>query len=212
MDVTDLPIESISPAEWNANELPADLGVRLRRSVERFGLVVPLVVREVKDDTFETVGGAHRLEVALGMRFKSVPCVVVEVDDDDARLLSQCLNHIAGDDNLGLRAELIKQVLVNKPMDDLLTLLPDSAESLTALSSLGQDDLAASLEQWQAEQAARLKHMTFQLVPSQLEIVEEALERVGKSVNGDDGNPNRRGVALYQLCRTYLEAEGGSTP
>ena len=210
MNVIDIPVDLIAPATWNPNELPGDLQVRLRRSMERFGLVVPLVVRKLDDGTYETVGGAHRLEIVLGMGSESVPCVVVDLDDTDARLLSQALNHIAGEDNLGLRAALIKDILKEKPMDEVLSLLPDSAESLTALSSLGEEDLAAGLAQWQAKQAARLKHMTFQLVPSQLKVIEEALERVGQGADGDDGNPNRRGVALYYLCRAYLENQGGT--
>ena len=210
MNVIDIPVDLIAPATWNPNELPGDLQVRLRRSMELFGLVVPLVVRKLDDGTYETVGGAHRLEIALGMGFEKIPCVVVDVDDADVRLLSQALNHIAGEDNLGLRAALIKEVLEEKPMEEVLSLLPDSAESLTALSSLGEEDLAAGLAQWQAEQAARLKHMTFQLVPSQLEVVEEALERAGQDVQRDDGNPNRRGVALYSLAKKFLDGEGGS--
>ena len=212
MNVIEIPIDSITPASWNPNELPDEMRARLRRSMELFGLVVPLVVRELDDGTYETVGGAHRLEIALGMGFEKIPCVVVDVDDADARLLSQALNHIAGEDNLGLRAALIKEVLEEKPMEEVLSLLPDSAESLTALSSLGEEDLAAGLAQWQAEQAARLKHMTFQLVPSQLEVVEEALERAGQDVQRDDGNPNRRGVALYSLAKRFLDSEGRSMP
>ena len=202
MEVTDLPVEAITRAVWNPNELPAGLGTRLRRSIERFGFVVPLIVREVGPDVYETVGGAHRLAIVEDMGIDSVPCVIVEVDNADARLLSQCLNRLQGEDNLGLRADLFRKVLEEKPMEEVLALLPDSAESLTALAAIGQDDLAESLRQWQAEQAARLRHLTFQLVPTQLEVVEEALERVG--VDGDGGNPNRRGVALYSLCREYL--------
>ena len=212
MNIIEIPIDSISPASWNPNELPDEMQARLRCSMDRFGLVVPLVVRPIADGTYETIGGAHRLEIALGVGFDEVPCVVVDVDDADARLLSQALNHIAGEDNLGLRAALIKDVLEKKPIEEVLSILPDSAESLTALSSLGEEDLAAGLAQWQAEQAARLKHMTFQLVPSQLEVVEEALERAGQDVQGDDGNPNRRGVALYSLAKRFLDSEGRSMP
>ncbi len=197
------------PPDWNPNELSRDLRAKLRTSIARFGLVVPLAVRVLGTDIYETVGGAHRLAVAAEMGLETVPCIVVEVDDKDARLLSQCLNHIAGEDNPGLRAELVKEVLAELPMDEVLSLLPDSAESLTALAALGEADLAESLRQWQTEQAARLKHMTFQLVPSQLDVVEEAIERIGHGVDQeDDGNPNRRGVALFHLCRTYLESEG----
>ena len=50
MEVIGLPIEAIRPAAWNANQLTVELQVKLRRSVEKFGVVVPLVVREVAPD------------------------------------------------------------------------------------------------------------------------------------------------------------------
>ena len=204
MNVVELPIESVTAADWNPNEASAEIMKRLRHSIERFGFLVPLVVRQLDDGRYETIGGAHRLQALQDIGESSATCVVVDVADVEARLLSQCLNHLAGEDNLGLRAELIKKVLEEKSLTEIVSLLPDSAESLMALSNLGQSDLAASLQRWQAEQEARLRHLTFQLVPSELEIVEEALERAQDGV-GTHEMPNKRGRALYLLCREYLE-------
>ena len=89
-------------------------------------------------------------------------------------------------------------------MSEVLCLLPDSAENLKALSNLGQDDVAASLQRWQAEQDARLRHLTVQLMPSELEVVEEALKKAQKNVGTND-MPNKRGRALYHVCYQYLE-------
>ena len=91
------------------------------------------------------------------------------------------------------------------PQAELLSVLPESAESLAALASLGEADLAEHLQAWEQAQAARLRHLTFQLVPSQIEVVEEAFERVMAGVIKDTANPNRRGNALYHLCRDYLD-------
>ena len=209
MNVVDLPIDSISAPDWNPNELNERIRARLRQSIERFGFLVPLVVRRVREGRYETVGGAHRLEVLRDLGEESAACVVIDADDAEARLLSQCLNRLQGEDNLGLRADLIRKVLEDKPLSEHLSLLPDSAENLQALAGLGVEDLAASLRQWQAQQGARLKHLTFQLVPSQVEVVEEALTRVGVGANRT--NPNKRGNALYALCLGYLKREPGAT-
>ena len=209
MNVVDLPIDSISAPDWNPNELNERMRARLRQSIERFGFLVPLVVRRVREGRYETVGGAHRLEVLRDLGEESAACVVIDADDAEARLLSQCLNRLQGEDNLGLRADLIRKVLEDKPLSEHLSLLPDSAENLQALAGLGVEDLAASLRQWQAQQGARLKHLTFQLVPSQVEVVEEALTRVGVGANRT--NPNKRGNALYALCLGYLKREPGAT-
>jgi ParB family chromosome partitioning protein len=46
---------------------------RLRCSIQRFGLVVPLVVRPVGDDCYETIGGAQRLVVLRELGINPVP-------------------------------------------------------------------------------------------------------------------------------------------
>ncbi len=45
MKVVVLPVESILPAEWNPNIMGEAVKARLGRSIERFGVLVPLVVR-----------------------------------------------------------------------------------------------------------------------------------------------------------------------
>ena len=209
MEIVDLQVESIAEADWNPNELTDCMRERLRQSIERFGLVAPLVVRAVGDGSYETIGGAQRLAILRERGVESAPCVVVQVDDVDARLLSQCLNQLHGDDNLGVRAALIRKVLAEKSLGEVLSLLPDSADALMSLSTLGEVDLASSLRRWQADQRARLRHLTFQLVPSELETVQEALDRIAPAARETEGeNPNARGKGLYLICKIYLEREG----
>jgi len=81
LEIVNLPVDSISPAEWNPNEMDEAMLSHLRTSISRFGLVVQLVVRSVGSDSFETVGGAHRLLAARELDMASVPCVVIEADD-----------------------------------------------------------------------------------------------------------------------------------
>jgi ParB family chromosome partitioning protein len=208
MQVFDISVDSITAAHWNPNQMDDLMTTKLRESIRRFGLVVPLVVRELTLGRYETIGGAQRLVIAQELELDRVPCVVVDADDLEARLLGQCLNRIAGDDDLGLKAELIRELLDSLPQEEVLKLLPETASSLSALASLGQDDMASHLMAWQEAQQARLKHMQFQLTSAQLEVVDEALARVmqeAKSTGGD--SPNVRGTALYLLCKRILEIE-----
>ena len=212
MQVVDLSIKNITPADWNPNHMDDFMASRLRRSIQHFGVVLPLVVREVGQDRYETIGGAQRLTISREMGFAHVPCVVVEADGAQARLLSQCLNRIAGGDDLGLKAELIRELLSSLPEEEVTRLLPETDESLSALASLGQEEMAGHLLAWQEAQKARLKHLQFQLTPDQLEVVEEALARLtpqAKQAGGD--SPNMRGTALYLLCKKLLELEAKST-
>ncbi|MBM3943366.1 MAG: chromosome partitioning protein ParB [SAR202 cluster bacterium] len=206
MDVIDLPLNQLKEAPWNANVMDDAMLEKLRESISRYGLVQPLVVRPLGDDQFEVLGGNQRLKVLLELGHASVSCVVVELEDAPARLLSQALNRIAGEDNPGLRAALIADVLESLGKEDVLSLLPETDASLEDLLALaGEDTLAAQLQGWQQAQGARLKHLSVQLTPPQLEVVETALARFlpqAKTMKGE--NPNLRGNSLYLLCQEFL--------
>ncbi|HZA21348.1 MAG TPA: ParB N-terminal domain-containing protein [Dehalococcoidia bacterium] len=209
MKVTDLPLDQLKEAPWNPNRMDEAMLQKLRESLSRYGLVQNLVVRPLGDGTHEVLSGNQRLQVLRETMKNSVPCVVIELADAHARLLSQALNRIAGEDDLGLRAELLQQVLEELPQSEVLRLLPETAESLQAFATLGQHDLAGYLQNYQQAQVARLKHLTFQFTPPQLEVIEEALARVlPRASDAGTGNPNPRGNALYLLCNSYLELTG----
>ena len=208
MNVVELPVTRLTAATWNANIMDEAMLSKLKKSITRFGLVGNLVVRPLPDGLYEVLSGNQRLGVLADLGYTDVPCVVVDVNDAGAKLLSQALNHIQGDDDLGLRAELLRDVLTKLPQDQVLSILPDSAENLNALTSLGRQEMAEHLAAWQKAQVARLKHLQVQLTVSQLEVVEEALSRVlpkAKEQHGD--SPNTRGTAVYLLCKFYLERE-----
>ena len=208
MRVTDLPIASIRPAEWNPNRMDEAMRSRMRASIERFGIIVPLVVRAVGGGSYEIIGGAQRFTVLSETKEVSAPCVVVAADDAEARLLAQALNHIAGTEDIGLRAEALRAILESVSQEEILALLPETAESLEQLVSMGEEDLSEHLRAWNQAQSARLKHLTFQLTAEQLAVVNRALERSmadAPAAAEEASNPNQRGNALYHLSRTYLE-------
>ena len=133
MKLVDLPLDQILEAPWNPNRMDDATRSRLRQSIKRFDLIVPLVVRQIEEKRYEAVGGAQRLSVLREMGISSTKCVVVHADDKEARLLSQALNRISGEDDLGLRAELLNEVLESFPQNDVLSLLPETAASLNAM-------------------------------------------------------------------------------
>ena len=211
MRVIDVPLDELVEASWNSNVMPPSMMDRLKNSPKEFGLVMNLVARPVSDGYCEVLSGNQRLRVLREAGVESAPCVIVELSDAHARLLAQCLNSVQGEDDLGLKAELLQTVLEEIPEAEVLRLLPETSQGLTALASLGQQDLAGYLQNWQQSQSARLRRLTFQSTPAQLEVIEEALAQVLSQVSDADTNnpnPNPRGNALYLLCRSYLELTG----
>ena len=209
MEIVELPLDRLVEAPWNPNAMDAGSLARLRESVRRYGLLVPLVVRPL-DDSYEVLSGNHRLGIVRELGFVSAPCVPVDLDGTHARLLAQALNRIHGEDDLGLRAELLRTVLEHLPQEQVLAVLPETVDSLRQLASLGQQDMAGYLQEWQHTQAARLRHFSAQLTDDQLTLVHETLEPFVAQVSaGDGGNPNRQGLALLLLCQTYRELREG---
>jgi len=207
MKIKDLPIRYLKEAPWNANRMSEDMLARLKASLIRYGLVSNLVVRKLALGNYEVLSGNQRLKLLKQMGFTSVPCAVVKLDNAQARLLSQVLNHVQGKDDIGIRAELLREVLKTIPKEEVAAILPETVNSLQALSTMNEDTVASHLQNFERIRKAKLKHLQLQLTDDQLEIVEEALAKV--LPKADKGkNPNARGNALYLLCKYYLERIG----
>ena len=50
------------------------------------------------------------------------------------------MNHIHGDDDLGLRAELIREVMQVLPEEEVLAVLPDTMDGLKGMAQFGAGD------------------------------------------------------------------------
>ena len=209
MKITNIPVDLLRQPQWNPNQMDDGNLMKLGRSIDRYGLVQNLVVRLMEDGTYEMLAGNQRLQVLSQSGIMEVPCVVVELEDGEARLLCQALNRVHGEDDLGLRAELLRHVLEELPEEEVLGILPDTRMGLESLVNLGRDSMDGYLENWQAAQAVKLKHLQFQLTGQQMKSVEEALARLmPEASSGHGSSPNARGTALYILCRKYLDVSG----
>lgn len=206
MRLTEIDVHRISEADWNPNHMDPETRARLRASIERFGFVEPLVVREVAPDRYETVGGAQRLAVIKELRINKVDCVVVETDDSESKLLAQALNRIAGTDDPVKRQTSLDLILQNIPRGEVLELLPDAANSLGQAISFTPSSLFEHLENFEVSRRARLRHFSAQLSNEQLTVVEQAVAHASEHGPVDDRNPNRTGNAIFHICQIYLSS------
>ena len=196
MNVVEIPLDRLCAAGWSPNTMGATELAKLKTSVTIFDIVENMVVRPVDENSsaYEVLAGNQRLDIYREMGLEAAPCVVVNLNDANARLLAQTLNRLHGEDDLGLKAELVRTILAELPEAEVLKILPETPDSLHDLADLGEQDLAEQLRAWQQAQAARLKHLQFQLTESQLEIIEEALSRVLPLARQNMGDkPERQG-------------------
>lgn len=201
LEVVHLPVGELRPNPWNPNRMSEEMRHKLREYLRKEGLVQPIIVRRLPDH-YQILGGFHRWTICKDeLGYTEVPCVVVDVDDKRAKLLTVNLNELAGDPVPHLLAELVHDLSRDTSLDDLATLLPYSQNELLDLEELLKlpDGLAAFVEEEVAkEKAAAPTVLTF--VVDDAALVEQA---IGHAVNELEGK-NRRGRALGLLARAYL--------
>ena len=50
----------------------------LKQNIENYGIKIPLIVKEIDNDTYELVDGHRRLQVAIALDLKTVPCILTD--------------------------------------------------------------------------------------------------------------------------------------
>lgn len=132
MKIVKMALKSIREAEYNPRRKlqPEDREYQaLRRSIEEFGQVEPLIVNK---RTGNLVGGHQRLQVLKDLGEKQVDVVEVDLDPKKEKALNVALNKITGRwDRYKLKALLIE--------------LDDGAFDID-MTGFGRDDLKDMME------------------------------------------------------------------
>ena len=56
----------------------------LKESIEKYGIINPLIVRPIKDGSYEIISGHRRKYAAEQLEYEKVPVIVRVMDDNDA--------------------------------------------------------------------------------------------------------------------------------
>ena len=119
-DVYIIPVEQLKPNPWNPNEMGETAWQALGQSIVKHGIhLQPLVVRP-HGDGFQIIDGEHRYKWACEMGIPSVSAVVADVDDFQAKKLTQILNRVRGEDNPIQLKELLDSLLVDHTPDEVI--------------------------------------------------------------------------------------------
>lgn len=110
MKIEKRSIHSLLPAEYNPRldlQPGDDEYEKIKRSIETFGLVEPIVFNE---QTNRVVGGHQRLKVLQDLGWHEIDVSVVDLHENDEKALNVALNKIQGDwDNFKLK-ELLEEL------------------------------------------------------------------------------------------------------
>lgn len=106
MELKHIKIRELKKADYNPRKIGKTEMDALKRSIERYGLVDPVIIN--KDHTI--IGGHQRTEAARQLGHKEVPCVVLDLDADSEKELNIALNKISGKFNEQILADLLEDL------------------------------------------------------------------------------------------------------
>lgn len=140
MEIESIEIEKINLAPYNPrNDLkPGDAEYEsLRRSIEHFGYVDPLVWNK---KTGNLVGGHQRFKILLERGEKSVQVSVVDLEEKDEKALNIALNKISGKWDYAKLADLITSIDTGEFDLTLTGFSLDEIENMATWSGLRTED------------------------------------------------------------------------
>lgn len=95
LEIIQMPIEDIQPAEYNPRKITLKARKGLQRSIEKFGMVQPLVWNK---RTQTLIAGHQRLVAMRDAGQATAPVVIVDISEKEEKALNISLNnpHIEG--------------------------------------------------------------------------------------------------------------------
>lgn len=189
-----IPIDKIDINVFNANIVPDKIMKLLEKSIERDGFVQPILVRPVSNNRYELIDGEHRYRILKSKDEKEIEAVILEKDEDQAKLLSLIMNRHGEFDTLKLAGVLhnIGKEYTPEQIEELLGY--DKIEQISFDDVLNFDfkDLVKPLKDDESE---NYELFMVDLTEEQLEILNEACLLTG---NIDKGKSLLEILLFYQ--------------
>jgi len=96
MKIVEKNVADLIPANYNPREITKKQYAEIKESINKFGLVDPLIVNIHPDRKNILVGGHQRLQVIKDIGSKTAPCVEVNLDEKKEQELNIRLNKNQG--------------------------------------------------------------------------------------------------------------------
>jgi len=97
MNVKDIPIKELIPAEYNPRYISDDAFDQLAKSLQDFDAVEPIVINTHKGRENTIIGGHQRIKAAEALGWDTFPCVEVDLPLERERELNVKLNKTTGE-------------------------------------------------------------------------------------------------------------------
>lgn len=193
----------LRPNPWNPNRMTQAMRQKARESIERYGFIDPLLVREVGLRDYQIIDGEHRFDEGKALGMTEFPCVNLGLlEDADAKKLTIVMNELHGQADPTKLGDLLAEILSDTSLDELLVAMPFDDKVLAgylqtplpSLPPLTDSSLPAEGDQPKPVWAERLFRMPKEVAL----VVDEALEKA------KDGEEIEQWQALERVAADYL--------
>jgi ParB-like chromosome segregation protein Spo0J len=195
VEVVDLDIELIEPDPANPNELDPPTREALKREIDDNGFVQPVVVRP-HQNRWLIIDGQHRWEALKELGHKTVPCVVDDAGEDEARMRLLTLNRLRGSFDLAKLSDILAELASEMSEDELRERLAIPAEDFQAILDMeAPEEDEEAIERIATALTEMPEELNWSMPLDDAAIVEEALETL--TANGER---NRAQAIIYLLA------------
>tara|TARA_Y100001968_G_C19318504_1_gene697978 strand:- start:243 stop:830 length:588 start_codon:yes stop_codon:yes gene_type:complete len=192
MKIELIKTNKLKPAKYNPRQITKKQYNDLKKSIEKFDLVDPIIVN--KDYT--VIGGHQRLKICKELKYKDVDCVILDLTKEEERELNIRLNKSGGDFDMDILAnEFDMEELKEWGFKDIEFGL--NMDKLDDTFSLDDSDKKP------------IQNITFVLADKQVDYIKNKLNDIKKTQEFNYietfGNENSNGNALYLLVSQWGE-------
>ena len=134
-----IDIKLITKNPWNPNQMDKKTLKAEKESIEKYGVVAPIIVRPLKNK-YQIIDGEHRYIVCSELGYKLIPSVIIDgLENKDAKKLTIILNETKGSNDKIELGKLLGEL--EKDFGDNLKIgLPFNDDDLNDLIEFGNVD------------------------------------------------------------------------
>jgi ParB/RepB/Spo0J family partition protein len=202
IEITYIKVGDLIPNPWNPNRMDDDMLRKEVESIREFGFVDPITVR-MYGAKWQIIDGEHRWKGAQIVGLDSIPCIVLDVDDEIAEQLTIVLNDLRGKPNEEKLAALVKDLSTRRSMLDLEKVLPYKRERLAEMIAERKADF-----DWDAlkrpkadkpEETRKWVERIYRLPHEAAQVIDEAIAKVRS-----EEDVSEDWSALELICADYM--------
>lgn len=172
--------ESLEFNPWNPNKMTGPMYAKALESIELYGFIDPLLVREIGPGRIQIIDGEHRFRAGVDLGMDEFPCIKIKADDATAKKLTIVMNELHGQSDPGKMGDLLADILALTSLDDLLVGLPYDESVLAGflnLPSLPPLEAATPPAAVASDQKEVWVERLFRMPKSVALVVDEAIEK-----------------------------------